>query len=136
MDEQRAEDYVSDDSGRLTAGYASLRPLAADVQIHVDRGTDRLALQLDSPPSAAPDAPLVVVVPAMGTPARYYRFFAADLRAAGIRPAVVDLRGTGASTPRPTRASRYGYAELAEDIDAVLRLLPGAARDAPSRSGR
>jgi predicted alpha/beta hydrolase len=33
---------------------------------------------------------------------------------------VADLRGTGASTPRPSRASRYGYADLAADVGAVI----------------
>jgi len=33
---------------------------------------------------------------------------------------VVDLRGTGTSMPRPSRASRYGYAELAGDVGAVI----------------
>lgn len=43
-------------------------------------------------------APAVVVWPAMGVPARFY------------------LRGTGASTPRPSRRSRYAYAELVDDV--------------------
>jgi predicted alpha/beta hydrolase len=34
----------------------------------------------------------------------------------------VDLRGTGTSTPAASRASRYGYAELVDDVGAVLDL--------------
>jgi predicted alpha/beta hydrolase len=86
----------------------------------VDRGTDRLGLHVY--PDAG-DRPLVVVWPAMGVPARYYRPFAADLLAAGLGVVVADLRGTGSSTPRPVRASRYGYAELVADVGAVLDTL-------------
>lgn len=61
------------------------------------------------------EAPLVLVYPAMGVPAGFYRPFATDLTRHGLAVVVADLRGTGASTPRPTRASRYGYAELTDD---------------------
>jgi predicted alpha/beta hydrolase len=93
----------------------------------VDRGTDRLGLHIYPDPG---DRPLVVVWPAMGVPARYYRPFAADLLAAGLAVAVADLRGTGSSTPRPSRSSRYGYAELVADVGAVLDALK------PSTDGR
>lgn len=86
----------------------------------VDRGTDRLGVQV-YPDSG--DGALVVVWPAMGVPARYYRPFAADLLAAGLSVAVADLRGTGSSTPRPGRASRYSYPELVADVGAVLDTL-------------
>lgn len=83
----------------------------------------RLGLQVYPEPDGAPDAPLVLISPAMGVPARYYRPFATALRDAGLAVAVADLRGTGASTPRPSRTCRYGYAELAGDVGAVLTAL-------------
>jgi predicted alpha/beta hydrolase len=97
----------------------------------VDRGTDRLGLHIYPDPGdqltghrpSREPSPLVVVWPAMGVPARYYRPFAADLLAAGLAVVVADLRGTGSSTPRPSRASQYGYAELAADVGAVLDAL-------------
>src|SRR5690606_6758740 len=49
---------------------------------------------------------------------------------AGLAVAVVDLRGTGASTPPASRRSRYGYAELTDDVGAVLEHLK------PRRDGR
>ncbi len=88
-------------------------------QQFLDRDGQRLGLQVYPEPPVA-GAPAVVVWPAMGVPARYYRPFAAELRAAGLAVAVADLRGTGASTPAPSRRSRYGYAELAGDVGAVL----------------
>jgi len=97
-------------------------------QEHVDRGTDRLGVQVYPYPDSADT--MAVLWPAMGTPARYYRPFAAQLAGAGLAVAVADLRGTGASTPRPSRASRYGFAELTEDVGAVLDALK------PRRDGR
>jgi predicted alpha/beta hydrolase len=66
----------------------------------------------------------------MGVPARYYRAFAAELSAAGVAVVVADLRGTGASLPRASRASAYGLGELVADVDAVLDHLK------PRRAGR
>jgi predicted alpha/beta hydrolase len=88
-------------------------------QEYVQRGADRLGVQVYPEPSEA-GGPFVVVWPAMGVPARYYRGFAAQLRSAGLAVAVADLRGTGASTPAPSRRSSYGYADLADDVGAVL----------------
>jgi predicted alpha/beta hydrolase len=98
------------------------------MQLTVDRGSDRLGIQLH--PAEAPDAPLVVVFPAMGVPGGYYTRFARSLNEAGLGVAVADLRGTGASAPPPSRDSRYGYAELADDVAAVLDAL------AEHRAGR
>ena len=67
-------------------------------------------MQVYPEPDGTADAPVVVIWPAMGVRARYYRPFAAALRAAGLAVVVADLRGTGASTPPPSRACRYGYA--------------------------
>jgi predicted alpha/beta hydrolase len=94
----------------------------------VERGNDRIALHVYAAPEDAPT--LAVLWPAMGVPARYYRAFAADLTAAGLAVVVADLRGTGASTPPPSRASRYGFADLTADVDAVLTHLK------PRRAGR
>ncbi|WP_245736679.1 alpha/beta hydrolase family protein [Micromonospora pattaloongensis] len=99
-------------------------------QEYVDRGGDRIGLQIYPDPEGVTGAPVAVICPAMGVPARYYRPFAADLRAAGLAVAVADLRGTGASTPLPSRASGYGYAELVADVGAVLDALK------PHRDGR
>jgi predicted alpha/beta hydrolase len=89
-------------------------------QEYVERGADRIGLHVYPEPEGVPDAPIVFLWPAMGVPARYYRPFAAALRAAGLAVVVADLRGTGTSTPPPSVASRYAYAELVADIGAVL----------------
>jgi predicted alpha/beta hydrolase len=88
----------------------------------VDRGTDKLAVHVYPEPEKA-TGPVVLVFPAMGVPARYYRPFAEHLRAAGLGVVVADLRGTGDSTPPPSRRSTYGYADLADDVGAVWQAL-------------
>ncbi|MFJ6197857.1 alpha/beta fold hydrolase [Micromonospora sp. NPDC092111] len=92
-------------------------------QEFVDVDGARLGIQVYPEPDGPPGAPVVVIWPAMGVRARYYRPFATALRAAGLTVVVADLRGTGASTPPPSRACRYGYAELAGDVGAVLAAL-------------
>lgn len=107
------------------SGRAQPRPYE---QEWIDRGSDHLGLRWYPATSAA--APMVVLWPAMGVPAGYYRPFLTGLLRAGLAVAAVDLRGTGDSTPRASRASRYGYAELTDDVGAVLEHLK------PRRDGR
>jgi predicted alpha/beta hydrolase len=95
----------------------------------VDRGTDRLALRFYPSPSAT--APVAVLLPAMGAAGRFYRPLAESLGAAGFAVVVADLRGTGASTPAPSRASDYGYADLADDVGAVIDALKADYADRP-----
>ncbi|KUJ49105.1 MULTISPECIES: alpha/beta fold hydrolase [Micromonospora] len=93
------------------------------VQDFVQVDGARLGIQVYPEPVGPAGAPVVLVAPAMGVRARYYRPFATALRAAGLAVVVADLRGTGESTPRPSRACRYGYTELAADIGAVRTAL-------------
>jgi predicted alpha/beta hydrolase len=77
-------------------------------------------------------APLVVVWPALGVRARFYRRFAEALTAQGVGVAVADLRGYGESRPRPDASARYGYHELATvDYPAVFGALRERAPDSP-----
>ncbi|MEV7330510.1 alpha/beta fold hydrolase [Micromonospora sp. NPDC093244] len=92
-------------------------------QEFVDVDGARLGVQVYPEPAGPAGAPVVVIWPAMGVRARYYRPFAAALRDAGLAVVVADLRGTGTSTPAPNRADRHGYSELASDVGAVLAAL-------------
>ncbi|AYF28646.1 alpha/beta hydrolase [Micromonospora tulbaghiae] len=92
-------------------------------QEYVDVDGARIGVQVYPEPAGPPGAPVVLIWPAMGVRARYYRPFAAALRDAGLAVIVADLRGTGESTPAPSRACRYGYQEMAADIGAVLDAL-------------
>ncbi len=87
-------------------------------QEYLDRAGQRLGIH--TYPDPAPDAPVIVFWPAMGVPAGYYRRWAADLGAHGLRVVVPDLRGTGTSSPVASRRTRYGYAELVDDVAAVF----------------
>lgn len=62
----------------------------------------------------------VILLPAMGVPAGYYRRMAGELTGSGIDVTVADLRGTGDSTPVATRAAGYGYLDLVDDADVLL----------------
>ena len=87
----------------------------------IERGDHRVGLHRYPEPDGVDEhTALVVLLPAMGTPAGYYRPFAGALREAGLAVVVADLRGTGGSSPAATRACAYGYAELVDDVGAVL----------------
>jgi len=87
-------------------------------QDFVDVGTDRLGLHYYPEPER-PTGVLATLWPAMGVPARYYRPFAQQLVAHGLQVVVADLRGTGTSTPVPSRRSRYRLGDLVDDVGAV-----------------
>ena len=89
------------------------RAVAAE---HLDRDSDRIVVHHYPDPGG----PAAVILPALGVPARYYRTLAEHLGVAGFAVTVADLRGTGDSTPQPSRRSRYGYADLVDDVSAVL----------------
>jgi predicted alpha/beta hydrolase len=98
--------------------------LAAE-QRFFDHDGQRLGLRYH--PAGDGTGPVVLLLPAMGVPAAYYDPFAAELVGTGLDVLVADLRGTGESTPRPGRASRYGYADLAGDVAAILATAPELA---------
>jgi predicted alpha/beta hydrolase len=107
----------------------SERPVPAPVATEaIERDGERLAVH--HYPDPGPDAPAVTIWPAMGVPARYYRPFAEDLHRAGFLATVADLRGTGDSTPKASRASRYRLGDLVGDVAAVDAAL------APRLAGR
>jgi predicted alpha/beta hydrolase len=55
---------------------------------------------------------VMLLLPAMGTPAGFYRPFAEAMAWRGISVLVAELPGTGASRPRPSRGVDYGYRDL------------------------
>ncbi|MGW1678687.1 alpha/beta hydrolase family protein [Saccharopolyspora sp. NPDC002376] len=78
-----------------------------------------------------PSSPVVVLVPAMGVPARYYRPFVADLHRQGLTVVTFDLRGQGESKPLAARGVRYGYQSLIDDLEGVLDLVESVLPQAP-----
>lgn len=91
----------------------------------------RLVISLHHPPARFERLPVLLTLPAMGTPAAYYEPFAREL--AGRRRAVValaDLRGQGASSVRARQGAGFGYREIVEiDLPALAaelrRRFPG-----------
>lgn len=57
---------------------------------------------------------LVLIVPALGTPARVYRRLAESLQSAGANAAVLELRGVGQSPVRARRGVDWDYADLVD----------------------
>ncbi|MCP9985345.1 alpha/beta fold hydrolase [Streptomyces sudanensis] len=91
----------------------------------------RLTVRVQARDDAA--APVAVLLPAMGTPARTYLPFVRALHRQGMTVVTTDLRGQGESVPAPTRGVRFGYREIVEhDIGAVLDIV-GAAYPTASR---
>ena len=70
--------------------------------------------------AAAGTGPTLVTVPAMGVPAAPYKRFAQHLQGRGLTVVTGDYRGQGESRVPLTRASRWGYAEHAEDLRELV----------------
>jgi predicted alpha/beta hydrolase len=71
--------------------------------------------------AASEAAPAILILPAMGTPARFYTPFAQALQALGVHAVAMDLRGIGTSSLRAARRVDFGYRELVElDCAAAL----------------
>jgi predicted alpha/beta hydrolase len=77
------------------------------------------------------DTPVILGLPAMGTPAAYYEPFARELAAAtGATVAFADLRGQGVSAYRARRGDDFGYREIVEQdlpalVDHLCAMHPG-----------
>lgn len=101
----------------LTAGRADPEPgerLTLDLE-------PRTALDLW--PAVGPQA-AVLVIPALGTPARLYAPLAQALARRGCSVGVVELRGVGQSPIRARRGVDWGYADLIDgECHAALRML-------------
>jgi predicted alpha/beta hydrolase len=71
----------------------------------------------------------IVIAPATGVPQGLYRAFAAWAAAKGVAAYTFDYRGVAASRPARLRGFKAGFADWADDIDAVIaHTLPQHAR--------
>lgn len=79
--------------------------------------------------AAAPGAPGVFWLPALGVPAGKYDAFARALVAEGVRCAVHEWRGNGSSSMRARRGADWGYRELLQhDLPASIAALSADTR--------
>lgn len=74
--------------------------------------------------------PVVICFPAMGVPAKYYRYLARGLAESGIHAATADLRGIGSSSVRASRETDFSYFEMVRYdwpaiVNAVAKAFPG-----------
>jgi predicted alpha/beta hydrolase len=73
--------------------------------------------------TGTPAAPVVIIWPGIGLPASFYDPLAEALVDRGFNAVTGELRGQGASAPRPDSSSAYGYHELASvDYPAVMEV--------------
>lgn len=100
------------------AGMEKLQVLAAD----------GVSNQLTLYP-AGEDRAVIVLMPAMGVRAEFYRPIAQSLAAAGWHTVTADLRGIGESGARAQAGARFGYREMLEldwpaNLDTVRKRFP------------
>lgn len=65
------------------------------------------------------NAPTLVLYPAFGVKATYYKHFAEKLSQKGINVLTTDLRGHGLSSIRPNAQNNYGFLEMTNDLKAI-----------------
>ncbi len=66
------------------------------------------------------DTPTLIISPAFGVKATYYKHFAKALSEKGITVVTADLRGHGLSSVRPDKENNYGFLEMINDLKAVV----------------
>lgn len=77
-------------------------------------------------------APVVMILPAMGVPARFYGRLGRALAEAGCHAVLHDLRGMGQSDRRADRHTDWSYETLVlEDLPAVLAHVQGSLPSSP-----
>lgn len=90
-----------------------------ELRVVADDGAQQ-TIRLVAPLVAAPKL-VILGLPAMGTPAKYYAPFAralAERLASAV--AFAELRGQGTSSARASRGDRFGYRDIVEhDLPAV-----------------
>ncbi|MTE14568.1 alpha/beta hydrolase family protein [Nocardia aurantiaca] len=93
--------------------------------------TDGVSFTVRFLPSERPDAPVVLILPAMAMKARNYFSLAKALQAQGLSVATCDLRAHGEATPALGEHTDFGYREMIEiDLPAIVAAVeerfPGA----------
>jgi predicted alpha/beta hydrolase len=83
-------------------------------------------------PSDDANAPVLIFLSALGTPAKVYRHFGRELVKHGVQLCAPDWRGIGSSSVRAGRGSDFGYRHLVEiDLAALIETVHQRFPDAP-----
>lgn len=104
-------------------------PVSESVETITVVASDGATASLSFYPTGRADAPIVLCLPAMGIEARYYANFARELAQRGSNVAVLELRGLGTSSVRPSRDTDFGFGVMLEKdlppaLDAVRARFP------------
>lgn len=84
------------------------------------QAVDPLTVLLPEGASSDPSPPVgVLILPALGVPARKYRALGEAIAARGVPAGLYELRGHG-ERPRATRAEDYGYTELLDEVGPAI----------------
>ena len=80
-------------------------------------------------PAENPKGLSVLILPAMGVRASYYKHLAAELASLGYHAVTADHRGHGKSSVRPKHGVDFGYEDMIQDTGEILgemeQLYPG-----------
>lgn len=68
-------------------------------------------------------SPIILLLPAMGVKASYYKKFAENLQKSELTTITADLRGLGLSSIRPSKTIDFGYLELIEDTKEIIEYI-------------
>jgi predicted alpha/beta hydrolase len=83
-------------------------------------------------PTAEPDAPVLLFMSALGTPAKVYRHLGKEMVQHGIQVCTPDWRGIDSSSIRAGRSHDFGYRHLLElDIPALIAVIRQRLPQAP-----
>lgn len=95
----------------------------SDKQISTLQLSDNTTLSITRFPTQNTTAPILIIYPAFGVKATYYKHFAQKLSEEGVAVVTTDLRGHGLSSVRPNAANNYGFLEMVKDVKAVSDFL-------------
>ncbi len=84
--------------------------------IYRDQTTNRLSIY----EKEKNNLPLILILPALGIRASFYKYFSEELSQKGITTATIDWRGNGNSSIRPSRRIDFNYKILLEDIIEIV----------------
>ena len=83
-------------------------------------------------PTAEPDAPVLLFMSALGTPAKVYRHLGKEMVQHGLQVCTPDWRGIDSSSIRAGRSHDFGYRHLLElDIPALIAVIRQRLPQAP-----
>lgn len=82
--------------------------------------SDSSSNELSLFPHDNPEAAIILLFPALGVRASFYKGFAQALSDQGFHVVTADWRGMGKSSIRPSRAVDFGYKELVADLGEMI----------------